>query len=98
MMEYLIGGAQLEAWLKLGRIGFSPHRNANLDWITTTRGERALAEAARNASSLRFITEGALSPTVMSKFHASISAYVSGSIDLDTALNQIDAAALADAP
>jgi hypothetical protein len=94
----MISDTQFEAWLKMGQFGLSPHKNASLDWITTAPGERALAEAAHNASSMHFIAEGALWTTVMFEFHNAISAYLSGTLDLDTALNQINAAALADAP
>jgi len=95
LMEYLTTGAEIEAWIKLGKHGgFSPHKDAKLDWYTIPR-ERALAEAievARKAGNLHFIAGDLMWPEVNRQYYASISAYVNGDIDLDTALKQIDAA------
>jgi alpha-glucoside transport system substrate-binding protein len=95
LMEYLTTGAQIEAWIKLGKhAGFSPHKEARLDWYTIPR-ERAvaeIAEAARKAGNLHFAAGDLRWPTVDSQYFTSISSYVNGDIDLDTALKQIDAA------
>jgi alpha-glucoside transport system substrate-binding protein len=95
LIEYLTTGAQSEAWIKLGRrANFSPHKDASLDWYTIPQ-ERAVAEAiegARKAGNLHFIAGDLMWPTVNSQYHTSISSYVNGDIDLDTALKQIDAA------
>jgi alpha-glucoside transport system substrate-binding protein len=95
LMDYLSTGAQNEAWIKLGRhAGFSPHKDASLDWYTIPQ-ERAVAvaiEAARKAGNLRILAGDSVWPTVNAQYSKSISAYVNGDIDLDTALKQIDAA------
>jgi alpha-glucoside transport system substrate-binding protein len=95
-MEYLTTGAQIEAWIKLGKhAGFSPHKEARLDWYTSPR-ERAvateIAEVARKAGNLHITAGDSMWPTVSNQYFTSISSYVSGNIDLDTALKQIDAA------
>ncbi len=96
LMEYLTTGAQLENWIKSGvNDGFSPHKGANPEWSTSAR-ERALAEVVANAQKTGNLhnPEGYwlwLKPEVVVQYFKSISAYVSGDLDLDTALNQIDA-------
>jgi alpha-glucoside transport system substrate-binding protein len=100
LMEYLTTGAQLENWIKSGiSFGFSPQKNAKPEWFIDPR-ERAIAEvivAAQKAGNLHN-PDGYwqwLWPEVVAQSFKSISAYVNGDIDLDTALNQIDAVAAA---
>ncbi|MEI7768523.1 MAG: extracellular solute-binding protein [Chloroflexales bacterium] len=99
LIEYLMTGAQLEAWIKsAGRFGISLHKDAQLDWYPPARGERAFAEVLRNTSIRRFNAINWLSNTVGDQFLMSINAYVNGDIDLDMALKQIDAAASPPSP
>lgn len=100
LAEYLTTAeAQREAWSDPEeRAGFSPQREAQLDWYTSARGERALAEAARGAATLRLNAADAMWPATNASYVEAISAYVNGALDLDTALSQIDAAAPPPAP
>ncbi len=95
LMEYLATGADVEAWIKQGNhFGISPHQNARLDWYPHER-ERAVAAlgmAAQQAGNLHYVAGEAMWPAVSSQFYKSISEYVAGTVDLDTALEQIDAA------
>lgn len=95
LMEYLSTGAPTEAWVRQGdTAGLSPYKGASLDWYTI-RQERAAAEiaqAAQEAGNLAFIAGDSMEPEVMERFYESMRAYVAGRIDLDTALQQIDAA------
>ena len=94
LLEYLTTGDQLEYWIAWGiPFGFSPHKNAKPDWSNNLR-ERAIAEviqAAQQAGSLHFTASDLMWPEVQKQFHASMTAYIAGDIDLDTALNQVDA-------
>lgn len=94
LMQYLATGADVEAWIKQGQhFGVSPHQNATLDWYPHER-ERAVAElgmAAQQTGNLHYLAGEAMWPAVQSQFYKSISDYIAGKIDLDTALQQIDA-------
>jgi len=95
LMEYLSTNPQFEAWTKMDHHnGFSTRKGASLDWYTRPeeRAAAEIADAARKAGDLQFIAADAMWPTVHAKFYESISDYVAGKIDLDTALKQIDAA------
>jgi alpha-glucoside transport system substrate-binding protein len=102
LMEYLTTGAQLENWIKSNiNYGFSPHKEANPEWFSSPR-ERALAEVIVDAQKTGnlYNPDGYwrwLRPDVAATALQSYSAYVNGDIDLDTALNQIDAVVAAGA-
>jgi alpha-glucoside transport system substrate-binding protein len=102
LMEYLTTGAQLENWIKSNiNDGFSPHKEANPEWFSSAR-ERALAEVIVDAQKTGnlYNPDGYwqwLRPDVAFQALKSYSGYVNGDVDLDTALNQIDAAAAAGA-
>jgi alpha-glucoside transport system substrate-binding protein len=91
LMEYFTTSAQVEGWAKLGKVGFSPHQEARLDWY---RGEldRAVAEVVQNAPSLRYWAGDLMPLAVDNQFQKSMADYVAGTVDLDTALQQVDAA------
>ncbi len=94
LMDYLATGEQLETWVQQEmHFGYSPHKDAKLDWYANTNGQRAIATAVHDAETLGIIAFNSMWYTVGGQFFKSISAYVNGNIDLDTALNQIDAAA-----
>jgi ABC-type glycerol-3-phosphate transport system substrate-binding protein len=101
-MEYLTSGAQLENWIKSKvSFGFAPQKNARPEWFTNQR-ERAVAEvivAAQKAGKLSnpdgYARWGR--PEVGAQYFKSISDYINGDIDLDTALNQVDAVAASNA-
>lgn len=101
LMEYLTTGAPLEAWITSAhRFGFSLHKDAKLEWYPQAGGERAAAEAVRNASTRRITAIDWMPHALSDYFCKTISAYVAGEIDLDTALQKIDkrAAAVETAP
>ena len=97
-MEYLSTGAADEAWIKQGKhFGFSANNGAQSNWYVQER-YRATAEvaaAAQKAGDLHIIAGDSMLPALSDQFFESITAYVDGKIDLDTALQQIDAARLA---
>ena len=72
-------------------VGFSPHKAARPDWLTDAR-ERAIADiivAAEQVGDLNYYE--LMSLEADTRVLGSLGAYVNGDIDLDTALNQIDA-------
>lgn len=90
VMQYFSTGESLKGWVEAGG-AISPHNDSNLDWYadSVTRG---VAEIILNADSFRFdasdLMPGAVGAGTFWKF---MTDYVSGSIDLDTALAEIDA-------
>ncbi len=92
LMEYLTTGEHLKAWItQVNRFGFSLHKSAKLEWYPQAGGERASAETVQKASSRRFTALMWMPRTVGNTFCQTISAYVAGDIDLDSALKKIDA-------
>jgi len=81
----------VEGWVKAGG-AISPHKDSSLDWYTNVV-DRGVAEIILNASSMRFDASDLMPGEVgAGSFWKSMTSYVSGSIDLDTALKEIDAA------
>ncbi|HAE58827.1 MAG TPA: ABC transporter substrate-binding protein [Anaerolineae bacterium] len=90
VMEYFTTGASVEGWVRAGG-AISPHKDSSLDWYTNTV-DRGVAEIILNASSVRFDASDLMPGAVGSgSFWKSMTSYVSESIDLDTALKEIDA-------
>lgn len=90
VMEYFTTGASVEGWVRAGG-AISPHKDSSLDWYTN-EVDRGVAEIILNASSVRFDASDLMPGAVGSgSFWKSMTSYVSGSIDLDTALKEIDA-------
>lgn len=98
LMEYVITGKALENWIKSDiRFGFSPHKDADPDWSDEPR-ERALARAIVEAQAAGTLSHSdgywiKLEPEIAALFLQSISAYVAGDLDLETAMTQVDEAA-----
>ncbi|MBI9081901.1 MAG: carbohydrate ABC transporter substrate-binding protein, partial [Pseudodesulfovibrio sp.] len=90
VMQYFSTGESLKGWIEAGG-AISPHNDSNLDWYgdPVTRG---VAEIILNATSFRFdasdLMPGAVGAGTFWKY---MTDYVSGSVDEDTALQQIDA-------
>jgi alpha-glucoside transport system substrate-binding protein len=90
VMQYFSTGESLKGWIEAGG-AISPHNDSNLDWYAdpVTRG---VAEILLNATAFRFdasdLMPGAVGAGTFWKY---MTDYVSGSIDEDTALQQIDA-------
>jgi alpha-glucoside transport system substrate-binding protein len=90
VMEHFTTGASVEGWVKSGG-AISPHKDSSLDWYTNDV-DRGVAEIILNASSVRFDGSDLMPGAVgAGSFWKSMTSYVSGSIDLDTALEEIDA-------
>jgi alpha-glucoside transport system substrate-binding protein len=91
VMDYFSRGHSLKAWLATGG-AFAPYNDAPLDWYGVPL-ERSIAELVVDADSVRF-DGGDLQPKAVGSgsFWEGMTAYVSGEIDLDTALEEIDAA------
>jgi alpha-glucoside transport system substrate-binding protein len=90
VMEYFTTGASVEGWVRAGG-AISPHKDSSLDWYTNAV-DRGVAEIILNAFSVRFDASDQMPGAVGSgSFWKSMTSYVSESIDLDTALKEIDA-------
>lgn len=90
VMEYFTTGASVEGWVRAGG-AISPHLDSSLDWYTN-EVDRGVARIILEATSLRFDASDLMPGAVGSgTFWKSMTDFVSGSIDLDTAVKQIDA-------
>jgi alpha-glucoside transport system substrate-binding protein len=91
VMEFFSTGESVRAWLAAGG-ALSPHRDTNLDWYGDDV-ERGVAALAQQASSLRFDASDLMPGEVGSgSFWKGMTDYVSGSVDLPTAMREIDRA------
>jgi len=89
-MEHFTTGASVEGWVRAGG-AISPHLDSSLDWYTN-EVDRGVADIILNATSLRFDASDLMPGAVgAGSFWRSMTSYVSGAIDLDTALQEIDA-------
>jgi alpha-glucoside transport system substrate-binding protein len=90
VMDYFTRGHSLKAWLATGG-ALSPHNDTPLDFYGIDL-ERGIAELAAEASSVRFDGSDLMPGAVgAGSFWSGMTDWVSGSIDLDTALEEIDA-------
>jgi alpha-glucoside transport system substrate-binding protein len=90
VIQFFSTGASVEGWVRAGG-AISPHKDSSLDWYAN-EVDRGVAEVIQNASSVRFDGSDLMPGAVGSgSFWKSMTSYVSGSIDLDTALKEIDA-------
>lgn len=90
VMQYFSTGESLKGWIEAGG-AISPHNDSDLDWYGDPV-TRKVAETLKNATSFRFDGSDLMPGAVgAGSFWKSMTDYVSGSIDLDTALQQIDA-------
>jgi len=90
LMQYFSTAASVEGWVKAGG-AISPHKDSSLDWYANTV-DRGVAEIILNADSVRFDGSDLMPGAVgAGSFWKSMTSYVSGSIELDTALKEIDA-------
>jgi len=91
VIEYFSTGASVEGWVKAGG-AISPHKDSSLDWYTNDV-DKGVAKIILDASSVRFDGSDLMPGAVGSgSFWKQMTSYISGSIDLDTALKDIDAA------
>lgn len=89
VIQYFSTGDSVKGWVEAGG-AISPHLDSSLDWYTNVI-DRGVAEIILNASSVRFDGSDLMPGEVgAGSFWKSMTDYVTGSIDLDTALKQID--------
>lgn len=91
VMEFFTTGASVESWVRSGG-AISPHLDSSLDWYSNDV-DRGVAEIILNATSLRFDASDLMPGEVgAGSFWKGMTDWVSGTVDLDTALSEIDAA------
>ncbi|MDX2140854.1 MAG: ABC transporter substrate-binding protein [Chloroflexota bacterium] len=91
VMDFFSRGESVRGWLASGG-ALSPHRDASLDWYGVEL-ERNIASLIADATSVRF--DGSdLQPGVVGagSFWKGMTDWISGTVDLETALAEIDAA------
>ena len=90
LMEFFSHGEGVEQWVRQGG-ALSPHKDSSMDWYTTVV-DRKVAELLQSATSVRFDASDLMPAEVgAGSFWAAMVDYLSGSADLDTALQEIDA-------
>ncbi len=90
VIQYFSTGDSVKGWVEAGG-AISPHKDSSLDWYAdpVTRG---VAEIIQNATAFRFDGSDLMPGAVgAGSFWKQMTSYISGSIDLDTALKEIDA-------
>jgi len=91
VLSFFSSGASVEKWAAAGG-AISPHNDSSLDWYGNDV-ERGVAEIILNATSLRFDGSDLMPGEVgAGSFWKGMTDYVAGTVDLDQALNEIDAA------
>jgi alpha-glucoside transport system substrate-binding protein len=89
LMEHFSTGAGVKLWVEAGG-PISPHNDSSLDWYTNDI-DRAVAKAILDADTVRFDASDLMPGEVgAGSFWKAMTDYVSGSVDLDTALQEID--------
>ncbi|WP_054939730.1 ABC transporter substrate-binding protein [Paenibacillus ihuae] len=90
LMEYFTTGESLKSWIEEGGV-VSPHKDADLSWYTN-KVDRGVAEIIQNADTVRFDASDLMPAEVGSgTFWKGMTDYVGGAVDLDQALNEIQA-------
>jgi alpha-glucoside transport system substrate-binding protein len=89
VMEFFTTGESLREWIASGG-ALSPHNDTLLEWYGNET-ERGIAGLVRDANTLRFDASDLMPGEVGSgSFWKSMTSYISGTTDLDTALKEID--------
>nr|WP_290667765.1 ABC transporter substrate-binding protein [Ardenticatena sp.] len=89
VMEYFTRGEALKGWLAAGG-ALSPHKDAQIDWYGDPV-ERRIAELVQDATAFRFDGSDLMPGEVgAGSFWKAMTDWVSGTVDLDTALAEID--------
>jgi len=90
VIQYFSTGDSVKVWVQSGG-AISPHNDSSLDWYTN-EVDRGVAEIILNATSVRFDGSDLMPGAVgAGSFWKQMTSYISGTIDLDTALKEIDA-------
>jgi alpha-glucoside transport system substrate-binding protein len=88
--EFFTTGESVKGWLAAGG-ALSPHLDAQLDWYGNDV-ERGIAEIVSQSTAFRFDGSDLMPGEVgAGSFWKGMTDWISGSIDLDTALKEIDA-------
>jgi alpha-glucoside transport system substrate-binding protein len=91
VMSYFSSAASVESWLAAGG-AISPHEDSSLDMYGNDI-ERGVAEIILNATSLRFDASDLMPGQVgAGSFWSGMTDYIAGTVTLDQAMNEIDAA------
>lgn len=91
VMDFFTRGESLKAWLATGG-ALAPQKDAKLEWYGS-EVERGIAKLASEATTLRFDGSDQMPGAVGSgSFFKGMADWVSGTIDLDKALAEIDSA------
>ena len=91
VMEFFTTGESVREWLAAGG-ALSPHKDAQLDWYGDPI-ERSIASAVDEATSVRFDGSDLMPGEVGSgAFWTGMTDFFSGTADMETVLNEIDAA------
>jgi alpha-glucoside transport system substrate-binding protein len=91
VMQYFTYGESVKAWLAAGG-ALSPHNDASLDWYGDDV-ERGIAELVQQSTAFRFDGSDLMPGEVgAGSFWKGITDYIAGTVDMDTALQEIDAA------
>jgi alpha-glucoside transport system substrate-binding protein len=91
VIDFFTRGESLRTWLQSGG-ALSPHNDTQLDWYGS-EVERGIAELVSQATAVRFDGSDIMPGAVGSgSFWKGMTDWISGTVDLDTALSEIDAA------
>lgn len=90
VMEFFTTGESIKTWVQSGG-AIAPMNDAKLEWYTTDV-ERKMAELIQNATTIRFDASDLMPGSVgAGTFWKGMTDYVSGTVDLDGALAEIQA-------
>ncbi|KIL35192.1 ABC transporter substrate-binding protein [Cohnella kolymensis] len=88
VMEFFTTGESIKTWIQSGGV-IAPMNDADPSWYTTDV-ERRMAELVKNATTIRFDGSDLMPGAVgAGTFWKGMTDYVSGTVDLDTALAEI---------
>ncbi len=91
VMEYFTKGEAVKEWLAAGG-ALSPHKDASLDWYGNDV-ERGVAALTNEATAVRFDGSDLMPGEVgAGSFWKGMTDYIAGTTDLETAMQEIDAA------
>lgn len=91
VIQWFTTALSLKEWLASGG-AISPHNDSQLDWYPPNSMEKKIAEIISAATAVRFDASDIMPGEVgTGSFWKYMTDYVSGTIDLDTALTEIDA-------
>jgi alpha-glucoside transport system substrate-binding protein len=90
VMEFFTRGESVKGWLQNGGT-LAPHKDIDPEWYTNVV-DRGVAAIAADATSVRFDGSDLMPGEVgAGSFWTGMTNYIAGTVDLETALNEIDA-------